>query len=246
MKKARISVVVAGMALVALGTVFVLREDASAVLLTDAVAHAQADGTVAITVAMSNPGAPVTLLGISSAEAAHGDFTDPRPLILPGGSNPALALDGAHGKLTGLDGDPRDGRLIPVLLTFSDGMARTKARFAGPDADPHAGHTMMTDAEDMSLSVAAEPDGDGWMLRIDAPGLAFSESAADGEHVPGQGHGHLYLNGLKLQRIYAPEVRIGPLPPGAYDATVSLNANDHRAYAIDGQPLEATTRIEVR
>ena len=65
-------------------------------------------------------------------------------------------------------------------------------------------------------------------------------------HVPGTGHAHLYLNGLKLGRLYVPSARIGALPPGDHMVRVTLNANDHRAYVVDGDPVTAIAPLSVR
>ena len=240
-------------ALVVVGLWVATREDTSAVLVQNAVAHPRLDGTLAVTLEMANAGAPVAFTGLTSPEAARARVVGGGgPFVLPAGSEPSLALDGAHAVLEDLSGGMEAGRLIPLRLTFDDGAATARARVSLPDAaDPHAmhaamGHVMTVEAGEMTLAMDVAEAGDGWLVRIDAPGLEFSADAADGAHVPGQGHGHLYLNGLKLQRVYTPELRIGALPPGTYELTLSLNANDHRAYAVDGTPLTATATIEAR
>lgn len=239
-------------ALVAVGLWFATEEETSAVLVQNAVAHPRPDGSVAITLEMSNPGAPVAFTGLTSPEVERAGVVGGGPFVLPAGSEPSLALDGAHGVFEGISGPMEAGRLIPLRLTFDDGTASARARLAPPDdSDPHAmhaamGHGMTVEAADVTVAMDVEPVEDGWRVRIDAPGLEFSADAADGAHVPGQGHGHLYLNGLKLQRVYSPDLTIGTLPPGRYDLTLSLNANDHRAYAVDGAPLIATATIEAR
>lgn len=239
-------------AVVGVGLWYATQEETSAVLVQNAVAHARPDGTLAITLDMANPGGPVAFTGLTSPEVDRALVVGGGPYVLPAGSEPSLALDGAHGVFEGISGAVEAGRLIPLRLTFEDGAATARARVMLPDeADPHAmhaamGHAMTVEAGDMRLAMEVEPAEDGWRVLIDAPGLEFSADAADGEHVPGQGHGHLYLNGLKLQRVYSPELRIGALPPGSYELTLSLNANDHRAYAVDGTPLTATATIEAR
>jgi hypothetical protein len=239
-------------ALVVAGLWYATREETSAVLVQNAVAHPRPDGTLAITLDMSNQGGPVAFTGLTSPEVDRALVVGGGPYVLPAGSEPSLALDGAHGVFEGVSGPVEAGRLIPLRLTFGDGTATARARVMLPDeADPHAmhaamGHGMTVEAGEVTLSMDVEEAEDGWIVRIEAPGLEFSADAADGAHVPGQGHGHLYLNGLKLQRVYAKELRIGALPPGRYELTLSLNANDHRAYAVDGTPLTATATIEAR
>ena len=82
----------------------------------------------------------------------------------------------------------------------------------------------------LALSVA--PDGDGWRVSIEAEDFTFSEEFVDLYHVPGMGHGHLYVGGMKMGRLYAPEAYIGALPKGQHEIRVTLNTNDHRAYVV--------------
>jgi len=63
--------------------------------------------------------------------------------------------------------------------------------------------------------------------------------------VPGIGHGHIYAGSVKLGRVFDNSYQIGALPKGEHTIRVSLNTNNHRAYAVDGQPLEATATIVV-
>lgn len=64
-------------------------------------------------------------------------------------------------------------------------------------------------------------------------------------HVDGEGHGHLYLNGLKIQRMYGPSTKIGALPVGRHEISVTLNTNDHRFYAVNGERVEASEQINI-
>ena len=67
--------------------------------------------------------------------------------------------------------------------------------------------------------------------------------AVDAAHVPGAGHAHMYLNGLKLGRVFGGEYRIGTLPPGTHSLRVALNTNDHRAYATADGPVSASVTL---
>ncbi len=95
------------------------------------------------------------------------------------------------------------------------------------------------------ISLSAEPsEGGGWRIRVEAEDFAFRKDLVDGPHVPGTGHGHLYVGGVKVGRLYAPEAEIGPLPPGRHVVRVTLNTNDHRAYVVDGAPVTAELSLE--
>ncbi|MGR3804635.1 copper chaperone PCu(A)C [Marinibacterium profundimaris] len=131
------------------------------------------------------------------------------------------------------------------------------APMASGGMSDHAGHAMPGKAHDTlapvpgdrpapDLALTATPDGDGWVLRVETENFTFNEDLADGPHVPGVGHAHLYLDGLKLQRLYQRDARIGALLPGRYTVRVTLNTNDHRIYAKDGKPISVTAIIEAQ
>lgn len=47
-------------------------------------------------------------------------------------------------------------------------------------------------------------------------------------------HAHFYLDGAYVEAITGAEYHIDPLPTGAHEIAVGLNAIDHRAFARDG------------
>lgn len=51
--------------------------------------------------------------------------------------------------------------------------------------------------------------------------------------LPNQGHAHLYVDGVKVARLYGPWYHLDGLAPGPHDITVTLNANNHAEYAAD-------------
>ncbi|MEC8197159.1 MAG: hypothetical protein VX228_12815, partial [Pseudomonadota bacterium] len=71
----------------------------------------------------------------------------------------------------------------------------------------------------------------------------FTPDLVDGPHVPGTGHGHIYINGLKLGRLYSPTTTIGNLPPGQHEIRVTLSTNDHRAYVVNDIPVTASATL---
>lgn len=211
------------------------------------------DGGLALTLSLTNKGGPDWLVAARSADAEVGVMGGALPLAVPGGARPSLALDGAHLMLRALTGAPEAGRLVPVTLVFERaGEVATRARIDTPAAMDHAamGHgEMQMEGAPLSGTIptmTVTPEGAGWRVTLDAPALTFSAEAADGPHQPGVGHGHLYLGGLKVQRLYQPQAVIGALPPGRHTVRVSLNTNDHRPYLADGAPITMEQVIEVR
>ncbi len=173
-------------------------------------------------------------------------------VVLPAGSAPSLSLDGVFLRLSGLEGAAQDGRLVPITLTFARaGEIAAQVRLSTQSGGDGMGHAMPGHGAAMDLPASAapriglrlHPNGDAWALALELANLNLSAEAADTPHQPGIGHGHLYLNGLKLRRLYTNTARLGALPPGEHLVRVSLNTNDHRPYAADGVPVEAVALI---
>ena len=75
------------------------------------------------------------------------------------------------------------------------------------------------------------------------PNFAFAPEHASRDHVPGEGHAHVYVNGVKLGRFYGPWLHLDNLPPGEVTVEVTLNANDHRPLSVAGKPVAQTVVI---
>lgn len=223
---------------------------APGITLRDATLEPMGDG-FALALTIDNPGLPDRLIEVStSADAqlilAGALFSE--GLAIPAGSTPGLAIDGAHGMLTDLEGSTAPGRLVPVTLRFANaGPASTRARIIEGMGASHGGtaYAVPKDEPAPAIALTVTADRDGWALRVETRNFTFDEAAADGPHAPGHGHAHIYLDGLKLSRLYGPTYRIGALPPGTYTVRVALNTNDHRAYEVNGERVAATAEITV-
>ncbi|SFD64435.1 hypothetical protein [Roseivivax sediminis] len=152
-------------------------------------------------------------------------------------------------------------RSIPLLLiglVFGGGIGFTIAAAGGITLDGHdhgnpahhagtqgAGHdhSETLDAPDgtaLTLSASRDPDS-GWNLHIATDGFSFAPERASGDHVPGEGHAHVYVDGVKIARVYSPWVHLDA-SEGAR-VTVTLNANDHRVLAADGEALSESVTL---
>ena len=261
------------MKLIALAAVFValfavagavfwgLQSSTRNILLKDVVAAPVSDSerSLRVFLKIENSGSPDVLLSASSPDAGNTELFSPEAdggVPIPAQSMPSLAADGAHIVLQQVDGDLSEGRIIPLTLEFRDARkVTTKATVAAPITTGHASHTglfgighvlQVGDGEPAPLlSIRAEENREspGWRIYIDTTEFTFSEKQADGAHVHGVGHGHLYVNGLKIGRVYGGVAEVGALPPGEHVVRVTLNTNDHRAYVVDGEPVTATTTI---
>ena len=84
----------------------------------------------------------------------------------------------------------------------------------------------------------------GWNLHIETENFSFSPENASLAHIDGEGHAHVYINGVKLGRFYGPWVHLDDLPEGEVTVEVTLNANDHRFLAVGDVALSQTLTIQ--
>ena len=124
----------------------------------------------------------------------------------------------------------------------------------GADDHDHEGVHRVAAAQAPSLALGVRIDTQGrFVLILDTQDFQFSREHADGAHVDGEGHAHIYVDGVKLGRIYAREHPLEGLEPGRREVRVALFTNDHRAYASDAGRAEITIvllvprpRVEMR
>lgn len=151
--------------------------------------------------------------------------------------------------------------LLVIGLIFGGGIGFTIAAANGITLDGHdhsahgeTGHGDMdhgevlsleqsTGAPTLSVMVMEDPMA-GYNLHIMTENFTFSPQNASLAHVAGEGHAHVYINGVKLGRFYGPWVHLDQLPAGEVRIEVTLNANDHRALAVGDVALSQTVTIQ--
>lgn len=82
-------------------------------------------------------------------------------------------------------------------------------------------------------------------LQLITTNFTFDPEGVNGENKDGHGHAHVYVNGVKQPRAYAPWVHLSALPRGTHEVRVTLNANDHSHLAHNGTPIEAVTTVTI-
>ena len=85
----------------------------------------------------------------------------------------------------------------------------------------------------------------GVNLEVVTHGFTYAPDKAGADHHPGEGHGHLYVDGEKIARLYGPWYHLGGLAEGPHDVTVTLNANDHRLLSSGGTPLRDSVTVTI-
>ncbi|WP_163847330.1 hypothetical protein [Pseudooceanicola aestuarii] len=112
-----------------------------------------------------------------------------------------------------------------------------------------AGHdhdSLLENGAPVSVTFAATAEGAGGVnLQIRPEGFTFAPEAVNAAHVTGQGHAHVYVDGVKIVRAYGPWVHLPGLAPGEAEIRVTLNANSHQQLATEGQPVEARQIVTI-
>lgn len=98
-------------------------------------------------------------------------------------------------------------------------------------------------APTLAISLAPDPVS-GLNLHIQTTNFTFAPEHSGGPHVPGEGHAHLYVDGVKIARLYGPWAHIAELPLGAGELSVILTSNDHKTLAVNGLALAATIGLD--
>ncbi len=97
-------------------------------------------------------------------------------------------------------------------------------------------------APEIAITVEKDPM-DGWNLTVETTDFTFTPETVNVENVANTGHAHLYLNDVKVARLYGPHFHIPGLPEGEYDVTVSLSSNDHSYYLVNGERISASATL---
>ncbi len=106
-------------------------------------------------------------------------------------------------------------------------------------ADHHGTVDVAADgAPEVAIEVFADPAG-GVNIHVLTEHFTPTPEAASTEHVEGEGHYHLYVDGVKVQRFYNDWIYYAGVDEGDVEIGVTLNANDHRTYAVDGDEIRA-------
>lgn len=225
--------------------------------ISEAYARPLNDGSLAAVLTIANDGRPDRLISVSSPLGKTHLYSPAASDGVPVQSGiSALALDAAHIQITPDKGELEDGALLPMTLTFAQaGTVSVKARLSDPAERGGASDVGLFGIGDICIVGEGEPapaielavvaDGDGWKVRVLSNEFEFSSEFLGLYHIPGMGHGHLYIGGMKQGRMLNAEARIGPLPKGTHEVRVTLNTNDHRAYVVDDIPVTAIAMISV-
>ena len=98
-----------------------------------------------------------------------------------------------------------------------------------------------------SLSLSVKPhDSYGWLVIYNTSNFKFNAKNASSQHIQGEGHGHLYVNDVKIARLYGEPYYLKDLNMGANSIRITLNTNNHLSYVYNGSPIEKKAEVVVR
>ena len=109
-----------------------------------------------------------------------------------------------------------------------------------PVTQQHAMHThVMMDvpsenAPTVDLIVTEDPKA-GYNLQILTENFEFAPERASTDHIEGQGHAHVYVDDVKINRVYGEWYHIPSLEPGEHQIKVTLSTNNHKDISVDGK-----------
>lgn len=81
----------------------------------------------------------------------------------------------------------------------------------------------------------------GWNISFETQNFVFTPENVNRNHVIGEGHAHLHVDGVKVSRLYASNYHLDGLGTGVHTISVYLNTNQHEEYVVNG----AGTGMEV-
>ncbi|WP_444931844.1 hypothetical protein ACJJIF_08785 [Microbulbifer sp. SSSA002] len=136
------------------------------------------------------------------------------------------------------------GTAVPVLSQ----MAQTNSH-AGHNGDQHPMIEIPVHAAVPRIELdISRDDLSGYNLHIDYDRFELESPRFAGEEDEPflEGHAHLYINGSKVQRLYAADLHIPEklLQPGFNQITVTFNAHDHSTWSRGGKRILATLFIQ--
>lgn len=162
-----------------------------------------------------------------------------RTLVLAGlGTASIVAGYAATGALLG----------TPEVPPSADQVAEATAHESADTGHSHAVRDVADTASVPEVSHLVFPDAvDGYNIQVLTRNFRFTPAAINGAVEDNAGHAHVYVNGTKVMRVYSEWVHLSGqvLQPGVNLVTVTLNANDHSTWGMEGAPIASSVRVVV-
>jgi hypothetical protein len=99
-----------------------------------------------------------------------------------------------------------------------------------------------------TLDIQKDPTG-GFNVQVITSNFVWRPEMASMQHVPGEGHAHVYLDGRKIMRIYNEWFHLNTFQfstrSGEQLLSIEFVGNDHAPYTIQGLPVGAEQVVDV-
>ena len=103
-------------------------------------------------------------------------------------------------------------------------------------------------APQATLVIHKDPTG-GFNVHVKTTNFVWRPEMASMQHIPGEGHAHVYLDGRKIMRIYNEWFHLNTYQfstkPGEQLLSIEFVGNDHAPYTIQGLPVGAEQIVDV-
>ena len=100
----------------------------------------------------------------------------------------------------------------------------------------------------VSLEIQKDPTG-GFNVQVVTTNFIWRPEMASMQHVPGEGHAHVYLDGRKIMRIYNEWFHLNTYQfstkAGEQLLSIEFVGNDHAPYTVQGMPVGAQELVDV-
>ena len=97
----------------------------------------------------------------------------------------------------------------------------------------------------IAMTITPDTTNTSFNVQLETTNFTFTPENVNGDHEAGEGHAHLYVDGVKIARMYSPWFHIGELETGTHTITATLNTNDHQVYSSSGSEISTTQTITV-
>lgn len=105
-----------------------------------------------------------------------------------------------------------------------------------------SGHGDEHEGPSFEVQVLRDPV-EGWNI-LTVTDMRWAPEHVSTEHVEGEGHAHVYVDGVKVSRIYGMWHFLNDLEPGTHEIRIELSQNDHAPLLVGDHLLEQITTIE--
>lgn len=142
--------------------------------------------------------------------------------------------------------------LIVVILLFGfayTATAQNQYETAVANISEHSVGVMdLTGAElvpEVTLIEVLPESADSYNLHVEIDNWTFTPEQTGEPTIANEGHAHVYVDGLKVGRMYGNWYHLGAMQPGEHRIVVTLNGNDHTEFLVDGELIGAETTVRI-